>query len=162
MADYKLEDLTGTYTQTHEGGKKLDTPREEAWHDEDKMIAHMLLDGVLWTREAHFTFNKGSEYEGSGRGTVLFVNSNDIFAWGCADAEDLPHDEVPALFALWHESHAWGAIKWCCFRRKEQPQAPIKRDMIKNGVWCKRMDALPENVYDKKLKERAAAKDAKA
>lgn len=161
--NYDLADLTGTFMSQYENGVKLEAPVECEWHDEDKMIAHMLLGGDLWTREASATINKGSPYECShDESTCVYVNCNDLFAWGCADAEPLPHDEVVPLFMLWHENARWGSTKWCCFRRNEQPQAPIARDMKAAGVWCGRMEALPENEYDRICRERAAEKAAAA
>jgi hypothetical protein len=154
---YNIEDLTGFYTQTHERGVKLETPRQEPWHEEGEMIAHMLLDGVLWTRSAHYIGNKGGPYEFSGDGIIVLLHCNDVFAWGCSDSEELPHDKVPELFMLWHESNRWGPVKWCCLRRNEKPQAPVARDMKAAGFWCERMEALPENNYDRICRERAAA-----
>lgn len=155
--DYKLEDLSGTYMRTYENGVKLDTPVEEPWHDESAMIAHMLLDETLWTRDAHYIGNKGSRFQFEGEGIIVLLNCNDVFAWGCADTESVPHDKVPELFMLWHENHQWGPAKWCCLRRNEKPQAPVEKAIRKAGIWCERMEALPENHYDKACRERATA-----
>jgi hypothetical protein len=159
---YELSDLVGTYTRTHEAGVKLETPVEEPWYDEDAMIAYMLLDEVLWTRSAHYTGNKDSQYEFHGKGTIVLLGCNDVFAWGCSDSEELQHDKVPELFMLWHENHRWGPAKWCCIKRNEKPQRPVEKAMREVGIWDAQMDALPENQYDKVCRDRAAAETSRA
>lgn len=154
---YELGDLTGTIMSQYSNGKKLDEPVEVTWHDEDAMIAHMLLDNTLWTRSAHYIGNKDSQYEFKGDGIIVLLGCNDIFAWGCADSEELPHDKVPELFMLWHENHQWGPAKWCCIKRNEKPQRPVEKAMREAGIWDAQMDALPENQYDKACQVRAAA-----
>lgn len=151
--NYDINDLMGEFTYEYRNGEKVE-PYTEAWADESAMIVHMLLDETLWTREAHYVFNKGSKFEDSGEGIVVFVNCNDVFAWGCADAEELPHDEVVNLFMEWHKSNRWGPVRWVCFRRNEKPQAPVARDMKAAGAWDERMEALPDNRYDAFLRKR--------
>lgn len=122
---------------------------------EDDMLALMLIDGVCWTRDAQCTVNQGTAYADTYSGTSVLVGCNDVFAWGCADCEPLPHDKIPELFALWHADHEWGAAKWCCLVRGEKPQAPVVEMMKKSGSWCERMDALSPNRYDAHLASKA-------
>lgn len=71
---------------------------------------------------------------------VLFVNCNDLFYWGCADAESITVDEVPELYRTWKKE---GCVdKWCCKKRNMQPQEPIKEQMKKDGKWESWMDKL--------------------
>ena len=74
---------------------------------------------------------------------VLFVSCNDVFAWGCADAEELPHEEVRRLYEMWKAREHWGATEWCCLRRKMRPQAPVERDMRTADAWTAALEALP-------------------
>jgi hypothetical protein len=83
----------------------------------------------------------------------LYVNCNDIFAWGCSDAEQLPLDEISNLYKLWLENKMWGAAKWCCFKRNEKPQNPVEKEMKAANVWDNQIEKLPNNYYDTKLKE---------
>lgn len=77
--------------------------------------------------------------------TVLFVNCNDVFAWGCSDAEPLPHDEIENLFRMWYADRRWGSDKWCCKQRDQKPQKPVEDQMRKDGSWDEMMEALPPN-----------------
>jgi hypothetical protein len=76
------------------------------------------------------------------------VNCNDIFAWGAADAEALPHDEIGKLFRMWHADKTWGTAKWCAMQRNQQPQPPVIERMKQAGCWDEAMEALPPNTMD--------------
>lgn len=73
---------------------------------------------------------------------VLFVLCNDVFDWATSDAEPLPLREVPALYRMWKEDPAWGAVKWACVHRNRRPQKPIEEAMKKVGAWNGTLDAL--------------------
>lgn len=66
---------------------------------------------------------------------TLFVNCNDVFAWGCADADDLPMSEVENLYRMWRKDPLWGAAVWCIKRTRTWPQGPVERDIRKAGIW---------------------------
>lgn len=79
----------------------------------------------------------------------LFVLCNDLFAWGCADAEDLPDDHIHVLAALIEQdTTGWASQKWCCIRRNMQPQRPIVEMWKEAGAWDETMEALPHNPID--------------
>ncbi len=96
-----------------------------------------------------------------GHTIVLFVLCNDIFAWGCADAEDLSLDEVEGVYKMWIKDKIWGPTKWSCLKRKEKPQDPVQKHMKRDGSWDEAMEALPENHYDAILKEEYDKKNPK-
>ena len=79
---------------------------------------------------------------------VIHDLCNDIFAWACADGEDLPLDEVSNLYRMWEKDSKWGSAKWCCYRRKEKPQGPVVEAMKGDGSWDEEMEKLSENHYD--------------
>lgn len=80
---------------------------------------------------------------------TIFVNCNDLFAWACADCEELPVEEIANLYRMVKADPAWGDSKWCCIRRNMQPQAPIVQDMKRDGAWDEVMESLPPNPYEK-------------
>ena len=141
---YELSELMGTARWTVSG-----EPKESDWCDEDRMLAHLLLNDVAWTREAFTIINKDSQYEHSHDGLTAYVNCNDLFFWGCADAEPLRHEDIKEVFLMWHNDRKWGVLKWCCAKRNVQPQRPIRRDMVKDGAWDDAMAGLPKNPDDK-------------
>lgn len=122
--------------------------------DEEAAIAQLLDDGVLFANGRDYLNEDGSK---GGRTIVLFVNCSDVFAWGCADAEDVTYDELPDLFKQHMETpKGYGSIRWCCIKRNEKPQAPMIQLMKKNGVWDEVLEKLPDNRYDKICAEEAA------
>ena len=87
--------------------------------------------------------------------TVVYVNSSDVFMWGCADGECISYSdgdspsEIINLYKLWKDNNKWGTIKWLCLKRNMQPQFPIKKDMIKDNYWGSDMEDLPKNPSEK-------------
>lgn len=69
---------------------------------------------------------------------------NDVFAWGCADVEELPYSEIMPLWRAWKADKVWGTAKWCCRQRNMKPQQPVIRRMKEAGVWDEAMEALPD------------------
>ncbi len=66
--------------------------------------------------------------------TSLNVNCNDVFAWGCADAEEIRHGQLEELYRLWVEFPGWGPALWCCLQRKQMPQEPVAKSMRASGI----------------------------
>lgn len=74
----------------------------------------------------------------------LFVNCNDQFYWGTADAEEVGYVELKSLYDAWIADKHWGMSIWCCHHRHLQPQKPMRERMIADGVWTDALAALPE------------------
>lgn len=123
--------------------------------DEERALAQLLLDGVLFCNERETvdfewivkdgkidSIDKNKMEIGDST-TVLFVNCNDLFWWGTADAEALPNDEIGRLYKMHMANKTWGSSKWCCLRRKLRPQVPIVEMMKKDGFWDAELEALP-------------------
>lgn len=118
--------------------------------DEEQALANLLEAGVLFCNTRQYICPFTTEVE---RETiVLFVNSNDVFEWACADSEPLTSGDSPGtdlydLYSLWELNPKWGHIKWLCAKRNEQPQNPIRDEMKKDGYWDDVLEALPKNQY---------------
>lgn len=116
--------------------------------EENDLLAELLSDGVLFSNVRAYDANdigKPHEPDLRERTIVLFMNCNDVFSWGCADAECITIDEIPDLYLLWRDNHKWGPMKWACKKRNLQPQRPIVIDMKKDGYWDATMADLPGN-----------------
>jgi hypothetical protein len=116
---------------------------------EDVALAAMLLNGAInlnsnwweddWPKEAR-------------KGTAILVNTNDIFAWGCADAERITYEEIEQVYRYWVKDHIWGTAIWAIIREKQMPQRPVEKSIRDGGVWD--LDALQKehglraNYYD--------------
>lgn len=98
----------------------------------DAALAIMLLNEVVFTNEHHWRSDWPEEAR---RTTALCVGCNDVFAWGCADAEDMTHRDVDEVFGFWEKDPHWGAAVWCMIRRRELPQRPVAERIRKAGVW---------------------------
>ena len=121
--------------------------------DEEAALSTLLREEKLFCNGRDYLDIDGSS---AGETTVLFVLCNDLFVWGSADAESLPHDEIGNLYKAWEQDKAWGTDKWCCIRRNMKPQKPIEKAMKRAGVWDSVMEALPENPVEKMYRERRA------
>lgn len=67
--------------------------------------------------------------------TIIYVICNDMFAWGCSDAEEINHDEIEGLYEHYIKDQIFGAAIWCCKRRNMLPQKPVYNDIRKLGIW---------------------------
>ena len=125
-----------------------------------KAVAFLLEEDVLFINSRPYVeapWQPKEEWTISENYTiVVFVLCNDVFAWGCADAEELDYsernEEKNELKELL-EFHlncdkGWGSVKWVCKKRNEQPQAPMITAMKEVGAWNDMMEALPLNKYD--------------
>lgn len=116
--------------------------------DEEAALAELLKTGTLFANERNYSYKKDDKSEGST--VVLLVSCSDVFAWGVADAQDLPYNEIESLYNMVKKyPGGWGSTAWVCFKRNEQPQKPMKEAMIAANAWDEKLEALPANQYDK-------------
>lgn len=79
-------------------------------------------------------------------GKVLYeLNCNDMFAWGCADAEEIIREELEEAYT---EYKANRLDLWISKRRGMQPQRPIVDMLKKHGQWSAEWEAIPKNPFD--------------
>lgn len=138
------------------GDRFPDKPPEELMFEEEKALARLLAEDVIFLN-SHFW--EESWPEDARKKTSLNVNCNDIFAWGCADAEGLDYAEIKALYDCWLANPTWGAAKWCAIKRNQKPQPPVIRAMKAAGAWDEAMEILGDNTQDAEVQAvfRAAA-----
>ena len=132
--------------------------------DENRALAKLLNEDILFCNTRQFLDLNGKPCEYT---TVLFVLCNDLFVWGCADAEPFTSgtgtkdEDLFKLYKLYEENKIYGPMKWCCLKRGEQPQDPIKMEMIKAGYWDAELEALRPNIYWTHLKKRTNNEESK-
>lgn len=89
----------------------------------------------------------------------IAVNCSDVFAWGCADCEELPFSELENCYRMWRDGEANGydgLMAWCMIRRKELPQKPVLKNFgcvmlalaEKHGLRANRYDGISGVFYD--------------
>lgn len=76
------------------------------------------------------------------------VNCNDVFAWGCADAEECTYGELQEVYDHWHKDPSWGGAVWCIKKRGEMPQRPVEKRITDGGIWDLSSMMLKPNYYD--------------
>lgn len=143
-----------------------DRPSTNEFED-GNALAHLLMNEVVflnshwwkYSRLTHERTDDGKGYKSAPRPDARWtedeskmisvsVNCNDIFAWACADAEELPYEEIENVYRLWRADPNWGAAKWCAIRRKQKPQGPVIDAMKKAGSWDDIMENLGPNTMD--------------
>ena len=135
--------------------------KENIVFEENKALAYLLAEEIVFLNCMSYIQNdwralsekKKKKLKIAGRTIVIYVLCNDIFAWGCSDAEDISSSELQDLWNMYAVDPTWGSAKWCCKKRNEQPQRPVKDDMKKAGSWESWMDDLQPNFYDEHLKK---------
>jgi hypothetical protein len=135
------------------------TDKREYWFDldgkkepnEEAMLAKLLDDGVLFCNSRKYLDMDGSVKEET---IVLFVLFNDTFAWACADAESITTAELPELFRMYEANPLCASTQWVCLKRNEKPQAPMVKWLKEQNAWTEALEALPDNQYDKLIKEK--------
>lgn len=126
--------------------------KEQHACNEEIILAKLLIDNVLFCNTRPYVGLNPKTWKGYGdysniepETIVLFVNANDVFVWGSADAETITAHELPDLYRMHMADKKWGSLKWVCKKANLQPQGPIIRDMKKDGSWCDLMESLPKN-----------------
>ena len=146
--------------------------KEHIFFDETKALAYLMNEEHIFLNTRPYIENPWAEKENwkvSEKETIVaFVNCNDVFAWGCADAEEISvseevregvTDDLHYLLKLYLDMGHWGVVKWCCIQRNEQPQNPVLKDMKLADMWDDEMENLPKNRYDNLIKENVTNMD---
>lgn len=143
------------------------TSGDRHYFRDEQALAMLLINGVVfinshWWKYKEMTNERTADGKGYKSAPIpdarwteeesktisVHVNCNDVFAWGCADAEELPYDEIENVYRMWRADPSWGTAKWCAIRRKQQPQKPVIDAMKKAGSWDSIMENLGPNTMD--------------
>ncbi len=90
---------------------------------------------VLLTKDIIFINNGHWKKDWPEDHITVHVNCNDIFAWGCADSEDITYDELEDLYNMYKKDPYWGPGAWCIKKRKQMPQKPVEKYIRDEGIW---------------------------
>jgi len=101
--------------------------------DNEKALGMLLLDGTI-------SLYDDTEYT---NGEIkLWINCNDVFAWACADAEDVHYDDIESIYKSWLADKKCGGIKWAIRKRGMPPQEPMVDLFKENGCWDEEMESI--------------------
>lgn len=107
----------------------------------ESALAILLMEDIVFANSRKFVHYDGGELEPET--VVLFVNCNDLFFWGCADAENVTYSEIQPLFEAFRADGHRGVERWCCLKRGMRPQLPIAEWWRVEGFWDEALEALP-------------------
>lgn len=119
-----------------EGTVKVEIPCSELEKDCTEMefkLAHLLLEGIIFCNNGWWLEKQGKPWQSDY--VTLHVICNDVFAWGCADAEDVTYKEIPDLYEMWRKDPQSGHEAWCIKKRKMMPQKPVEKMFRDDGIW---------------------------
>jgi hypothetical protein len=114
-----------------------DMPPTELKFTAEAALALLLINNVIFLN-SHW-WEKDWPEEARKRPS-LNVNTNDVFAWGCADAETINLNELKDVYDHYRKDPVWGTAVWACKRNNMLPQKPVYERIQKAGIWD--LDAL--------------------
>lgn len=107
----------------------------EQMFEEDRALAQLLLEEVVFRN----TFWHEKDWpEDARKGSCFYVNCNDLFMWGCSDAEPLDLSDsaqLRNLYEFWIKDRKDGAAVWCMISRSIMPQRPYEKKIRDAGIW---------------------------
>ena len=113
-----------------DGSRQYPDREDEEQFNAELALALLLINEVIFMND-HW-WEKGWPEEARAK-TSLNVNCSDVFAWGCADAEEIDFRDLESLYRLWIRDPVWGSTVWCIKKRKELPQTPVVKSMREAG-----------------------------
>ena len=128
-------------------------PDRETRFDDALALADLLRHEVVFINSSWW---KKDFSEESKNLISVHVNCSDVFAWGCADAVELPYDEIETVWRMWQKDEEWGPAVWAIIKRKEMPQDAVKARIQRRGIWNLDELNLTENTTDQAVKHQLA------
>ena len=119
------EPLEPIYKITRDGVESFDFEIDEA-------LAILLIEGHVFVNSPWWIKEWPEEAR---KGFAVLVNCNDVFAWGCADAETCLFSEFEDLFEHYVKDKIWGPSIWCIKKRGILPQKPVFKKIEELGIW---------------------------
>jgi hypothetical protein len=127
----------------------LAKPDKEQKFEEDQALAHLLMNEVVFINSNHW---RDDWSEDDRKQISVNVSCNDVFAWGCADGETLPCNQIETLYNMWLKDPAWGPAVWCMIQRKQMPQKPVEKIIRAAGIWDLDKLNIGPNTMDAQVK----------
>lgn len=95
----------------------------------EQALGEMLLNDAIMLNCHHWREDFSKEDRES---IYVSVMCSDTFYYACADAEQLPYEEIASLYSLWKHNNMLGPVAWCVKRRKQMPIGP-KVELLKSA-----------------------------
>jgi len=96
-------------------------------------LAHLIINDVIFCNNGWWWTERNEPWRKDY--ITHHVNCNDVFAWACADSEDVTYSEIHDVYAMWRKDPVWGPAIWCIRKRKMKPQGPVEKAIRDKGIW---------------------------
>lgn len=127
-----------------------DKPDTEEVYEEPGMLAVLIANNLIHMNAPWW---EKSWPEDAKRGFYVGLNMNDVFAWGCADSEEIKFDELKDVYMHFEKNPEWGPVIWASKKRRQLPQRPVIDMMVKDGV---DIEALTKEIEELKRNDAGA------
>ena len=121
------------WKNTHKGvpeGK----PDVEIMFEQEVALSILLLTETVFLNNHWWMQDEGWSQDAC-KTTSLNVNTNDVFAWGVADAEEMTYSEIQDVYEHWERDPVWGTAVWACKKLNLMPQDPVTESIRASGIW---------------------------
>lgn len=126
----------------------LAKPDFEPQFEENAALAVLLLADVVFINNFWWKKEGGWPQDACDK-ISLNVNTNDVLAWGCADAIEMDYDDLEEVYTYWEKDPYWGTAVWYCKKLNMMPQKPVADSIRKMGIWDIDSMGLEKNPTDK-------------
>ncbi len=108
--------------------------------DIEYKLARLIMEHEIFCNNGWWYKEEGKPWQEDA--ITLHAGCNDIFAWGCADSEDVKHGDVNDIYAFWKHDPDHGVAAWCIMKRKQMPQRPVEKMFREHKAHLWDLDAL--------------------
>lgn len=108
---------------------------EEMMFDENHALVILIANNVVFLNDYWWKSESANWPDSACKTFSINVNCSDIFAWGCADSEDLLFHDLASLYDHYIKDPIFGSSIWCIKKRNMMPQKIIKDKIHKAGIW---------------------------
>lgn len=109
-------------------------PDVEVMFEETDALAVLLINNQVFLND-HWWMKDEGWPEDACKVTSLNVNCNDVFCWGCADADEMNYSDIQDVYEHYIKDPYWGTAVWCIKKRNLMPQKPVYDSIMKDGIW---------------------------
>lgn len=97
--------------------------------EDEEYLTFLLCKGELFINNGHWNKDWPKDK------ITIHLGCNDIFAWGCADAEDISYSDLPEIYEHYIKDPLCGTAVWCIKKRGVMPQKPVYDKIKASGIW---------------------------
>lgn len=125
-------DWTKSKANSSASDRIMAKPDIEIVFEVEQALAWLIADGKIFLNSHWWEEEWTKEQK---QLTSINLNCNDLFAWGCADAEELMYKDIEQVWSHYKQDTEYGTDVWCIKKRNQMPQKPLYDAIKKAGYW---------------------------